>query len=61
MKLFNMPLKTFDPQTLLEEMLASESNTVFVLGQETKINPEGDDTIELVIATIQRVKDEPND
>lgn len=58
MKLFDAPIKTFDPQTLLEEMLASQSGTVFVLGQKSIKHHEGDDTVELTIATIQRVKDE---
>lgn len=57
MKLFNFPVKTFDPNNLLEEMMESSEGTVFVLGQKVIKTHEGDDSVESVMAQIRRVND----
>jgi hypothetical protein len=59
-KLFNMPLKTFNPDNLLEELLNAKDGDVFVLG-ETSIGEQiGDNRVELTIAQVKKVADEPN-
>lgn len=56
-RLFDMPIKVFKPEDLLHEMLQSENGTIFVLGENLIHAPEGDDSIELITATISRNKD----
>lgn len=57
MKLYNLPIKTFDPDNLVEEMKNAKNGTMFVIGENRIEHHEGEDTVELVIATISRVKD----
>jgi hypothetical protein len=56
-KLFNFPIKTFNPGNLLEEMLAADEGTVFVLGEKHIPNPEGDDTVEMTFVQIKKSRD----
>lgn len=56
---FKIPLKTFNPDNLLEEMKKANDGDVFVINEEN-IGPQiGDNRIELTIAQIRKVKDEP--
>lgn len=55
-KIFDCPIKTFDPANLLKEMLSAESGTVFLLGEKRIKNNEGDDSVEVTIATIMKSK-----
>lgn len=56
-RLFDFPIKTFDPSNLLEEMLAATDGTVFVLGEKHIKNHEGDDTVEMTFVQIKKVRD----
>lgn len=57
MKIFNFPIKTFEPENLLEEMLQAQEGTVFILGEKRIKHHEGDDTVELTIAQIKKARD----
>ena len=57
MNFYDMPLKTFDPKFWQEEMLKQKHGTLFLIGEDRTINPEGDDTVELVFAQIIRTGD----
>jgi hypothetical protein len=59
-KLFNFPIKTFTPDNLMEEMLNAKDGEVFIIGEQTLINPEGRDTIEITMVQIRKIK-EPYD
>lgn len=56
-KIFNFPIKTFQPEDLLEEMLAAEEGTVFVLGEKTIPTHEGNDQVEVTFVQIKKAKD----
>lgn len=56
-KLFDIPLAVFDPDNLLEQMKNAKDGDVFVIDQKNTPNPEGDDSVELTIAQIKRVRD----
>ena len=58
-KLYNFPLKTFNPDTLLEEMLNAKDGDMFVLGERSIAQQLGDNSVELTIAQIKKVRDEP--
>ena len=55
-KLFNFPIKTFNPDKLLEEMLSAEEGTIFILNEKRISQHEGDDLIELTWAEIKKSK-----
>ena len=57
MKKLYFPIKTFNEDNLLEEMLNSTDGTVFILGEKHIGNQIGDDTVELTIAQIKKVVD----
>jgi len=56
-KIFNFPVKTFNPDNLLEEMMNADAGTIFILGEKTIKHHEGDDSIELTIAEIRKTVD----
>jgi hypothetical protein len=53
-KLFDFPIKTFDPKNLLEEMLNAEDGTVFVLGEKFIPQHEGDDICEITMVQVKK-------
>lgn len=55
-----MPLKTFNPDNLLEELLNAKDGDVFVLGEKNIGAQIGDNRVELTIAQVKKVADEPN-
>jgi predicted regulator of Ras-like GTPase activity (Roadblock/LC7/MglB family) len=57
MKLYNLPIKTFNPDKLLKEMLNAEDGTVFVLGEKLVGEQIGDNTVELTMCQIKKVTD----
>lgn len=59
-KLFNMPLKTFSPDNLLEELLNAKNGDVFVLGEKSIAEQIGDNRVEITIAQVKKIADEPN-
>lgn len=54
-KMFNFPIKTFDQNNLLDEMMRAKEGEVFVLGEKITQNKEGDATVELTIVQIKKV------
>lgn len=57
----DMDIRVFNPDTLLEDMLAAKEGTVFLLGEKRIKNHEGDDTIEHTFAQIYKTKDGSGD
>jgi hypothetical protein len=55
-KLYDYPIKTFDPENLLNEMLNAKDGQVFILGQKEIKNHEGDPTIETTMVTIEKFR-----
>jgi len=58
MNIFDFPIKQFNPDKLLEEMLKAEEGTIFVLGENRIKHHEGDGTVELVMCRIYKGTDE---
>lgn len=58
--IFGMPIETFDPDNLLEEMKKAKDGTSFVLGENVIKHHEGEDTMEVVMCKVFRGKDEPH-
>jgi hypothetical protein len=52
-------IAVFNPDNLLEDMLVAKSGTVFMLGENRVKHHEGDDTVEMTFAVIQRTTDNP--
>jgi len=52
-------IRVFNPDTLLEDMLAAEEGTVFMLGEKHIPNHEGDDTVEMTFVQIMKSRDTP--
>ena len=55
-RVFNFPIKTFNPDNLLDEMLNADENTVFVLGEKEIKHTKGDSDIELTFVQIKKSK-----
>ena len=55
-KLLGFPIRTFNPDKLLEEMLNADNGTIFLLGEKRIPQHEGDDLIELTLAEIKKSK-----
>lgn len=59
--IYGVPIKTFDPDNLLEEMKEAEDGTIFVIGENVIKHHEGSDTVEVVMCKVFKCKDEtPN-
>lgn len=54
--MFSFPMKTFDPDNLLNELLSAKEGTMFLLGENSVQHEEGDNTIELVWVKVIRTK-----
>lgn len=60
-KTFKLPLKTFSPENLLEEMVNAKDGDVFVLDERCIGYQLGDNRVEITIAQIKKVRDEEPD
>lgn len=56
--IYGIPIKTFDPDNLLDEMKKAKDGTVFVIGENIIKHHEGEDTVEVVMCQVFRGKDE---
>jgi hypothetical protein len=56
-RLFDFPIRTFNPDNLLDEMLNAEEGTIFVLGEKAIKHTEGDDSVELTFVQIKKSED----
>ncbi len=52
MKLFNMPIKIFDPERLCEDLMNAQDKAVFIIGEKRVTSPEGDDSIEVTMVQV---------
>lgn len=57
MKKLFQNIRVYEPNKLIETMLNAEDGTIFVLGEKVKPNPEGDHSVEIIMAQIKRAKD----
>lgn len=57
-KVFNFPIKTFEPDNLLEEMLNAEDGQIFILGEKEIPHYEGQSSVEITMVRIQKVRSE---
>lgn len=54
-KVFDFPIKTFDPKNLLKEMVKAQHGEVFVLESKQTKMPDGEYYTEMVIAQVRKV------
>lgn len=57
MKLYDLPIKTFNPERLMEEIYNAKDGDVFVINEKHIPAPEGDDITELTIIQVKKVRD----
>lgn len=58
MKLYDFPIKTFDPENLMDEILKANDGDIFVLKEENVSPNIGDYWPELTIIQVKKVKEE---
>lgn len=55
--LFGFPIKKFNEENLLKEMLNSNNGDLFLLGEKRIKHFEGDDSVELIFAEVKITRD----
>ena len=60
MKLYNLPIKTFDPSELMEELLKAKDGDVFVIKEENVAEHYGDYWSEITTVQVKKIREPRN-